>query len=54
MASLNPKFMQPTIQTLQNSPLDILQTTSKPTCVENALVSPMWKKTMDVEFGTSV
>ena len=46
--------MQPTIRTLQNSPLDILQTTSIPTSVENTLVSPMWKKTMDEEFGTSI
>ena len=35
-------------------PLDIIQTTSELTCVENALASPMWKKAMDEEFGALI
>ena len=32
----------------------IFQTASEPTCVENALASPKWKKTMDEEFGALI
>ena len=32
-------------------PSNSLQTTSEPTCVENALASPMWKKAMNEDFS---
>ena len=35
-------------------PLDILQTASELTCVENDLAPPMWKKAMDEEFGALI
>ena len=35
-------------------PPNIFQIASEPTCVENALASPMWTKAMDEEFGALI
>lgn len=53
MAFLNLNFMQPTIWTSKQPP-DILQIDSEPTCLQNVLTYPSWKKAMDEEFGALI